>query len=1501
MNLLTSKGFDRPRLSQPLAFLFLVVFFMLSTNFCFAKDGNSFSGDRDIFIKELEAFMKKSNNQLITETFNSFEKYFNRGAFTEAEVNTIIAVSNKMMEQRITPNPIFKDYLTSLLFIKEGNNEKHIFTEWHQGLMEVLNNNFRTKTKQFKNYVDFSSTLFSNGAFVSGQKGKAWLLKDGKFHLGNSDGKFFVFVESGDLVKIQKDKELTINATSGYFYPESKIWKGKGGTIGWDASENPDIHCTLQNYTIVLKGNLIEIDTVFLQYDQVFPNQKIVGSFKTKISTSKSVTETYPRFTSHQRDLTMDQLNDRVHLKGGLKLKGANILAYGDDLQPAELIIRDPQEKQSVKAKGLQFALTNDAQIAASGVAVDLYLENDALTHPSSNLRYDLNSAALELSIGNLPENKAPFFASYQGLNIYTDKISWIIGTDHLEINQKNPRIGNGNKKVMFESKDFFNIQTYRKLQNVADRNPIATLKLLRDKTKTDTINANTFAQVLNPNFSVDNIRALLYEMVASGFILFQPKTETITIKERLVHFADAAQSLRDYDLIRFYSESDGTNAKLDIKTNQIVVDQVSTIEFSDRQKVAARPYKKQLLLKKDRNLEFDGKIFAGYSCFEGKDFKFEYQPNQLVLDSVRYCDLFTVTNIKDGKGGFKAESIASRIEHVQGVLLIDAPDNKSGREDIKMFPSFNSKGKSYLFYDSPETQAGSYSRDSFFVSLNEFHLNGLDELLPEDLNFKGNLVSAGILPEISETVKLQEDGSLGMQVNSPEAGYAAYGDKGNFQGAVSLNNNGFTAEGTINYQGATLESDDIILKPQQLISTAHKFELEESEAAENEKPQVFGEQVAINWQPYKDSMYLSVQEKGFKIFKDGNYTLRDLLILTPGGLKGRGIFDWDKGELTSDLYSFGAHHVESDTANLMIKAKGLDHLALDTKNVYTNLNFKNNIGTVRANSDSVYTELPYNTYITSLNEFDWDMKNETITFKADEDGRGSFKSTNDEQDGLVFWGKEAFYDLKTYKLKLGGVSKIETADAFVVPDSGQVEIHKLGAMKTLTNATIIADTANQYHVIRRATVDILGRKEYRASGFYEYNLGDRNQEFALTEIIGQSIDKGKKKNRKCLTSAVGKTVPGQEFYIDEKIKFSGDIGLVASRANLDFSGFAYLVADKLPKTEWFSVNSLGDKLNLRLSYNEPKNKAGDILRTGLLVQPTTGVLYPATMIAKKQATDYLLFETKGLLDYDSLADAFYFGDSLKIVSGVRSGNLLTYDNKEGVVKAEGTFNFFDEQDALAATVAGMTTFEHQKAQNETPKKLFELMLGFDLFLPAKLMKIIETDLVANAYNARDIDYMKNREFYQTALSEFIPEGKELATARARMLHTGLDLPEKYDFPILLSGVKMKWDESRNALVSNKGKIGIAGFNGTPINKKMDGVVEFRLLRDGTKKFTFQLAIPGDVNKYFFEYQDGVLLTVSTNSAYNEAVENLKKKDRFVKTKKGQTLEIGLTNDSKIK
>ncbi|MEL7118842.1 MAG: hypothetical protein AAFO07_05360, partial [Bacteroidota bacterium] len=78
----------------------------------------------------------------------------------------------------------------------------------------------------------------------------------------------------------------------------------------------------------------------------------------------------------------------------------------------------------------------------------------------------------------------------------------------------------------------------------------------------------------------------------------------------------------------------------------------------------------------------------------------------------------------------------------------------------------------------------------------------------------------------------------------------------------------------------------------------------------------------------------------------------------------------------------------------------------------------------------------------------------------------------------------------------------IISADAFIYPDSGKVFIEPGGQMAKLTNAKIIADTLTKYHVINRATVDIMGRKDYVGSGFYEYNVADKEQEIEFANIV---------------------------------------------------------------------------------------------------------------------------------------------------------------------------------------------------------------------------------------------------------------------------------------------------------------------------------------------------------------------------------------------------------------
>ena len=58
-----------------------------------------------------------------------------------------------------------------------------------------------------------------------------------------------------------------------------------------------------------------------------------------------------------------------------------------------------------------------------------------------------------------------------------------------------------------------------------------------------------------------------------------------------------------------------------------------------------ASPTEQALVLKKNRDFDFDGRINAGMTVFTGKKFKFEYAPFTVQADSVRYFDLYLATS----------------------------------------------------------------------------------------------------------------------------------------------------------------------------------------------------------------------------------------------------------------------------------------------------------------------------------------------------------------------------------------------------------------------------------------------------------------------------------------------------------------------------------------------------------------------------------------------------------------------------------------------------------------------------------------------------------------------------------------------------------------------------------------------------------------------------------------------------------------------------------------
>jgi hypothetical protein len=1479
--------------------------FLLVQNYLIAQRTEKFSEEPTEFLKQLEEMMTQSKTKDMVETTSDFKKNYKAGIFTEQEVKTLIATCNAMQGQRLSPNPYYKNYLNVLNVFKKTTTNNTYFTSWHDILNKMLSDIDKRRIAPIEVFLDFSIDFFDKNALKYSGNGTSWHFVAPKFDILYEDKKPTIAFEKLDLIcKGKKDSSIIIG-TKGAFSPIDQVFKGEGGQVNWTRFDLKEVFCIIKStYQIDTKKSIYEVPKTTLHYPQLFPDKDIEGAFEDKLVTENISEASYPRFKSADNILEINNLGQGIKYLGGFRLEGTTVRGFGNKERKAVISIFDEKLNQKFKGSSELFTIRKGERIVGERVESVIYFGKDSVFHPSVNFRIEIPKRELRLSRGSRGSDRNPFYDSYHKTNIDSDKIDWYLAKDSIVIGEKNFTSTGVLTRVEMESFKYFDDADYRRLQSTGSTNPIAILKLVYVDERKKVIDASVYAKRLNPSFDVQQIQSLLYDLVAKGFINYDAENQTITIRDKTIHYADASLKKVDYDALKVVSESEKSNAWFNLYDKKLTIQGVSNMELSTKQKVGFRPSGGTIQVKENRNMDFSGKMFCGYTTMIGKNYHFDYDKFQVDMDSVRYFDLYIPTGAVDALGQNAAKGIGSRVEYASGILLVDAPNNKSGRDEIAMFPSFQSKGNSYVFYDKKATQDSVYRRDSFFFKLDKFSFNHADAYVKEDVLFKGTMKSAKIFPDFNEVLSIQDDLSLGFKTNTPPEGYPAYTGKGNFKGQILLSNKGYQGKGTVTYIGATINSEDIIFKPKQMLASARKFDLEEDRKSSVQVPQVKGEDVNIDWRPYRDSMYITTKEKPFAMFKANDHSLNGTIILTPRGVRGRGLFDWTKGAMTSKLFSFGAYSTESDTMNLQIKVVGASDLAFDTKNISGKADFDEQIGRFKANSDKISTTMPYNQYSTSMSEFNWDMKNETVTFKSDEKKLATFLCTDKQQDSLQFKGKTALYNLKTYQLRIGGVPFINSCDALIYPETGDVEIKPGGIMTTLENAKIVADTTSKYHVINRATVNVAGKKSYTAKGFYEYNIGKKKQEILFSNIVGARVGKGQASEKKTATRATGEVVEKDSFLIDFKTEFRGQISLNAESKNLNFKGYASLNAPKLPYKEWFTINCEADKKDLAIKYDVPKNYQEEPLRTGIYLSKETGVLYPSVVMPLFQRKDRDFLDTRGLLKYNFAKDQFYFGDSAKVANignnNIKRGNLLTFNNKDGKVQGEGKFNICSGAKGVKIAAAGNCYAQFFKPESDTVtlqmidyQVFADMMIGLDFYVPEKLLNVIINDFAIGGIEMTDVDYAREQLFYEKALAEIIPDDNEWSKAVNGLKEKSLEINKKYNkFPFLFSKIPMKWNIETQSFVSTRDNNSLASINGEKINKIVpSSYFEFRQLSNEDDRVYFYIKTISDTY-YFFGYKQGIMSTVSNNPKYMETLTALKKDEKSKKLPSGDPYEI---------
>ncbi len=1486
-------------------FILLVSSFLAFNTFdSSAQSVQSFPEPNGEFIDEVETFMTTSKNKKYIESFKEFKKFFEGGVLNEEEQAIIKSTSNAMLGYKMSVGPYFVDYFGSLSSLKKTENSEVNFKEYHDVLNAMLNDIDGRKISPFQDILEFASYYFVDGTIKYSSAGVNWFAKSNDFDFKYEDGKPKISFEKLDLLGTRKTDSIAIYGTSGEYFPLETEWQGRGGKVDWSRVNFADCYVELPTYTINTKKALYEVPATKLFFKEYFPDEPITGTFQDKILTGNTATEgSYPRFKSDEPRLKIKDLGGNIRYEGGFRLHGNTIYGYGSQEMPANVWISHIGKEVFLGSSEL-FIVKKMEKIIAEKVNSKLVYDMDTLYHPSINLTYRIPDKALKIQRGKNGADQTLFIDNYHDFRVDAPSIDWKIDTDSIILGIERPSFASSiEKKVTFQSKEFFDQNEFEKIQNISSSNPLIIMKIVSDKEATNVLDAEYLAQKINPRFSTDNIKSLLFDLVAKGFVDYNIDKNEVTLLNKLFHYTDASAEKVDFDVLNIISETDATNAILNIATKQYEVTGVKNIEFSRKQKVAAKPYKGYVQLHKERSVFFDGKLFAGFGILDGSDFTFEYDKFQVRMDSIRYLDLYVPTGAEDENGVKEAQSLSSRIEKTNGYLQIDAPSNKSGMEDLENFPSLHTKGPSYVFYDYKDNHNGAYKRDSFYFELDKFDFKSLDNFVAADVAFDGSLISADIFPPFKETIVIQEeDSSLGFVTETTGSGYPTYADKGLYNGQLTLSNQGLNGVGNVQYLNASIDSEDLIFKPKQMLGSAKIFHIDEQKNMDPNTPQVDGNEVKINWLPYRDSMYVNSTEDPFTFFKEPGYLLDGRVVLTPDGVKGQGVFEWEAGLMRSKLFSYTSFATTSDTTSIQIKALEGGNLAFDTKNVKADVDFEAQLGKFKANADTVITRLPYNQYATTMNEFEWDMKDQSIFFLPKENGPNYFTSTHPNQDSLQFEGKDAFYDLTTSELAVGGVEFIETADAFVYPKDEAVEIRANAVISKLEDATIIANTTNKNHIINRASVNIKGRKEYQASGYYEYNVAGKEQEILFDNIVGQPVGKGKRSEKKLVTRGQGEIKDGVDFYIDNKITFKGSIGLNAEVKDLSFDGFAKMEAKYLPNSDWFKIDCEAEKENLLIPFEEPKNFEGVPLRAGMFLSKESIILYPRMLNPLYFRKDRAIIDAVGFLKYDDQKDDFVFGDSLKILGQSPRGNMLRFSDATGDIYAEGKMNLGTGLPKLIKIEAAgnmSTSLQAYQDSLSTPGNIemeINVMHGMTFEIPDKLKKIMVNDLINSNFVIEEANYKKD-DFYEKNISEFVPDEAGYADVINRMKNGILEFPKGYNKQLMMFGrTPMKWDFDYQSFVSLKERNFLISFNGNKVGRGLKSYIEYKMPSNNDDRLYVLLVAPNEYY-YFFGYKQGILNVVSNNQRFNDAVEGLKDKEK--KFGKGdETYELQLVDPS---
>ena len=1419
-------------------------------------------------------FDKHLSNSLGKKTWESssqeFWELFNN-SYEDEELNEkeiFKNVANEMLIRRVVKPvawvelvELFKEWSSS-----SSNYPKNISDRFWREIKREFNRASRNDMEKFlhifsalnRSEVSISVCLFDDGQL-------SWWLQDGIVSVADLDStevadSTLYQIEDGRLVGRFKNDSIEINDVSGIYNPFKTKLYAEMGKVEWlRAGFGPgELYADLGDWSVNLSEPGFADDTVKI-FSSYYLREPLLGFFEDRMTARNQANNAiFPRFEAFSNELEIPNFFEGVDYKGGFSIIGQRFFASGTkDLKAHFKFWYDTLEVLNIRSE--RFVIRSD-ELISSESEVSFKLEGDSLHHLKSQVSYDPIDQMLRIDRPSKGMSLMPFTDSYHNLIMDLDQIRWRTSEPMFSLGGLN--MGDGSPMII-ESDQYFRSSRYAALQGLDLQSPL--VKIDEVGKSYDYKPLDVYRMAVGLEMPLESCERFMMELAIDGFVRYSLDKKEVEVLPKTTEYILNNSNRRDYDVIRFLSNVEkGMNARISLLDFDMEVFGVSTIALSDSQRVALYPESNGVLIHKNLNFDFDGRIEAGRFTFYSRKNKFDYSLfrfNMPVIDSMN----FSVPSFQQMEDGSRPlVRVRNTIENISGELLIDYPSNKSSYQRYPEYPIFKSEKSAKIFYDVPYD--GVYERDKFYVNIDPFQIDSLDNTTTEGLVFKGEFKSSDIFQTRRQDIRVQDDYSFGFTQETGDLGWSTFGGKGLVKGAVKLSIAGLRLNGSVSFKEAVGSSSRFELFPDTLIGNGD-FKLNPMEGLPRGAghPGVSGDFVHMKWEPKLNTWWSTSLDQPFNTYSDRSMDVYGSLTYTPGFLDANGLLAFDNAELEGKVIRLFSKWIQSGRADFRVRESEISEWSFQMNNSISEVDFVTNKGVFELQDGDNTLMFPRNKYRANMDRAEWDILEKYVSISKTSNIESRLTSTHDNQGGLSFLAQNAKFYLTPSLLECFGVPSIDVADSRIYPDSGTVTIESNALMQPLDNASILASRLGKYHNIVDAELKIRGRNDLYGNGIYQY----RDEQDVIWPIPMGRIDVDSSNH----VVAQGELLPEAEFYLSPRFKYHGIVNMESIDPMLTVKGSIHITAEcPFLKTDWVMTTTKIDPLEIIIDLPDPDTaRPSRKVYSGVYLRSDSASPYTALIMRNNPSSSVKLFSSRGILFYDAESNAYVVTSRRRLLNPEAPDNY--FELKPQDCEAKGSGEIFLASKLGRVNIQSFGQIKYKLFTNRlsaTTSLTLDFLFSEDILkaLPKEMNSVLGTITTdwANDYMNEALNHLmsqKDKNEYYSASTEY-------------------RMPKELRQTFVFDEIDFSYDKNSRAFRSKNG-LGIGSVAGEPVHKFLDGVLELRKRRGGDQ---FSLYLNSDT-EHFLYFKRNVLRYYSTDKEFLSKILSLDVKKRSLPPKNG--------------